>query len=467
MAIEKNNPTEDIELEIEAGNDSQIELPGMNMDGGALMLDDGSAIVNPAPETEDQETFYTNLSELLEDSELNNISANLTSDYEYDKDARGDWLKTYTEGLDLLGFKYEERSKPFANASGVTHPLLAETVTQFQAQAYKELLPPEGPIRTQIVGEITPEIEEQAQRVKEFMNYQISYEMEEYDQDLDQMLFHLPLAGSAFKKVYYDEVRGRAVSKFVPAEDVVVPYGTTDLNSCERLVHVVKMMNNELRKKQFSKLYRDIKISPSDESEDIAQSKYDELDGIDKPINAEEIVLLEFHCDLDIAGFEDKDKTTGEPTGIKLPYVVTIDEGSGKVLSIYRNYAEEDPLRKKIQYFVHYKFLPGLGFYGFGLIHMLGGLSRTATSALRQLIDAGTLSNLPAGFKARGLRVRDDDQPLQPGEFRDVDAPGGAIRESLMLIPYKEPSQTLFALLGFVVDAGRRFASIADNKMGE
>ena len=467
MAIEKNNPTEDIELEIEAGNDSQIELPGMNMDGGALMLDDGSAIVNPAPETEDQETFYTNLSELLEDSELNNISANLTSDYEYDKDARGDWLKTYTEGLDLLGFKYEERSKPFANASGVTHPLLAETVTQFQAQAYKELLPPEGPIRTQIVGEITPEIEEQAQRVKEFMNYQISYVMEEYDQDLDQMLFHLPLAGSAFKKVYYDEVRGRAVSKFVPAEDVVVPYGTTDLNSCERLVHVVKMMSNELRKKQFSKLYRDIKISPSDESEDIAQSKYDELDGIDKPINAEEIVLLEFHCDLDIAGFEDKDKTTGEPTGIKLPYVVTIDEGSGKVLSIYRNYAEEDPLRKKIQYFVHYKFLPGLGFYGFGLIHMLGGLSRTATSALRQLIDAGTLSNLPAGFKARGLRVRDDDQPLQPGEFRDVDAPGGAIRESLMLIPYKEPSQTLFALLGFVVDAGRRFASIADNKMGE
>tara|TARA_B110000285_G_scaffold147656_1_gene164835 strand:- start:4627 stop:7032 length:2406 start_codon:yes stop_codon:yes gene_type:complete len=467
VAIEKNNPTEDIELEIEAGNDSQIELPGMNMDGGALMLDDGSAIVNPAPETEDQETFYTNLSELLEDSELNNISANLTSDYEYDKDARGDWLKTYTEGLDLLGFKYEERSKPFANASGVTHPLLAETVTQFQAQAYKELLPPEGPIRTQIVGEITPEIEEQAQRVKEFMNYQISYEMEEYDQDLDQMLFHLPLAGSAFKKVYYDEVRGRAVSKFVPAEDVVVPYGTTDLNSCERLVHVVKMMSNELRKKQFSKLYRDIKISPSDESEDIAQSKYDELDGIDKPINAEEIVLLEFHCDLDIAGFEDKDKTTGEPTGIKLPYVVTIDEGSGKVLSIYRNYAEEDPLRKKIQYFVHYKFLPGLGFYGFGLIHMLGGLSRTATSALRQLIDAGTLSNLPAGFKARGLRVRDDDQPLQPGEFRDVDAPGGAIRESLMLIPYKEPSQTLFALLGFVVDAGRRFASIADNKMGE
>jgi len=468
MAIEKNNPTEDIELEIEAGNESQIELPGIEMEAGAMMLDDGSAIVNPAPETADQETFYANLAELLEDSELSDISSSLTSDYDHDKDARSDWLKTYTDGLDLLGFKYEDRTKPFANASGVTHPLLAETVTQFQAQAYKELLPPEGPVRTQIVGEITPESEAQSQRVKEFMNYQISYEMEEYDQDLDQMLFHLPLAGSAFKKVYYDEVRGRAVSKFVPAEEVVVPYGTTDLNSCERLVHVVKMMSNELRKKQFSGLYRDIDIQSSyDDSVSDVQDKYNELDGVEKPISAEEISILEFHCDLDIIGFEDKEQETGEPTGIRLPYVVTIDEGSGKVLAIYRNYKEGDPLRKKIQYFVHYKFLPGLGFYGFGLIHMLGGLSRTATSALRQLIDAGTLSNLPAGFKARGLRVRDDDQPLQPGEFRDVDAPGGAIRESLMLIPYKEPSQTLFALLGFVVDAGRRFASIADNKMGE
>jgi len=464
MAIEKNNQ-DLIDLEIEQGVDQEISTP--MMDGDAMMMEDGSAIVNPLPDTSEQGAFNANLAELIPDDELESLSGSLVSDYEYDKDARADWLKTYTDGLDLLGFKYEDRTKPFAGATGVTHPLLAETVTQFQAQAYKELLPPEGPIRTQIVGEITPQVEEQSQRVKEFMNYQISYEMEEYDQELDQMLFHLPLAGSSFKKVYYDAVRGRAVSKFVPAEDVVMPYVSTDMESCERITHVVKTMGNELRKKQVSGMYRDIDVSMSPTEKNVAGEKYDDLDGITSTQNAEDIVLLEFHCDLDIPGFEDKNSQTGEATGIKLPYVVTVDEGSGKVLSIYRNYQENDPLRKKIQYFVHYKFLPGLGFYGFGLIHMLGGLSRTATSALRQLIDAGTLSNLPAGFKARGLRVRDDDQPLQPGEFRDVDAPGGAIRESLMLIPYKEPSATLFQLLGFVVEAGRRFASIADNKMGE
>ena len=464
MAIEKNNQ-DLIDLEIEQGVDQEISTP--MMDGDALMMEDGSAIVNPAEDTSQEGAFNANLAELIPDDELTALANDLVSDYEYDKDARSDWLKTYTDGLDLLGFKYEDRTKPFAGATGVTHPLLAETVTQFQAQAYKELLPPEGPIRTQIVGEITPQVEEQSQRVKEFMNYQISYEMEEYDQELDQMLFHLPLAGSSFKKVYYDAVRGRAVSKFVPAEDVVMPYVSTDMESCERITHVVKTMGNELRKKQVSGMYRDIDVSMSPTEKNVAGEKYDDLDGITSTQNAEDIVLLEFHCDLDIPGFEDKNSQTGEATGIKLPYVVTVDEGSGKVLSIYRNYQENDPLRKKIQYFVHYKFLPGLGFYGFGLIHMLGGLSRTATSALRQLIDAGTLSNLPAGFKARGLRVRDDDQPLQPGEFRDVDAPGGAIRESLMLIPYKEPSATLFQLLGFVVEAGRRFASIADNKMGE
>ena len=463
MAIEREN--ELIDLEITPDSAQEITKPMMN--GDALMLEDGSAIVNPLPDTSMQGAFNANLAELIPDDELESLSGSLVSDYKYDKDARADWLKTYTDGLDLLGFKYEDRTKPFAGATGVTHPLLAETVTQFQAQAYKELLPPEGPIRTQIVGEITPQIEEQSQRVKEFMNYQISYEMEEYDQELDQMLFHLPLAGSAFKKVYYDAVRGRAVSKFVPAEDVVMPYVSTDMESCERVTHVVKIMGNELRKKQVGGMYRDIDVSMSPVEKNKAGEKYDDLDGITATQNAEDIVLLEFHCDLDIPGFEDKNSQTGEATGIKLPYVVTVDEGSGKVLSIYRNYQENDPLRKKIQYFVHYKFLPGLGFYGFGLIHMLGGLSRTATSALRQLIDAGTLSNLPAGFKARGLRVRDDDQPLQPGEFRDVDAPGGAIRESLMLIHYKEPSATLFQLLGFVVEAGRRFASIADNKMGE
>jgi hypothetical protein len=463
MAIEKVN--EDINLDIEPSSEAKISVPGM--ENNAMMMEDGSAIVNPLPDTSEQGAFNANLAELIPDDELESLSKGLVSDYEYDKDARSEWLKTYTDGLDLLGFKYEERTKPFAGATGVTHPLLAETVTQFQAQAYKELLPPEGPVRTQIVGEVTPEAEEQSQRVKEFMNYQISYVMEEYDQELDQMLFHLPLAGSAFRKVYYDSVKGRAVSKFVPAEDVVIPYVSTDLETCERVTHVVKMMGNDLRKKQVGGMYRDIDISMQPVTKNDARDKYDELSGSDETANSEEFVILEFHCDLDIPGFEDKNSQSGEPTGIKLPYVVTIDEGTGKVLSIYRNYKEQDFLRKKIQYFVHYKFLPGLGFYGFGLIHMLGGLSRTATSALRQLIDAGTLSNLPAGFKARGLRVRDDDQPLQPGEFRDVDAPGGAIRESLMLIPYKEPSGTLFQLLGFVVEAGRRFAAIADNKMGE
>ena len=461
MAIEKVN--EDISLEIEPNSEQQISLPGM--ENNAMMMEDGSAIVNPLPDLSGKGAFNSNLADVIPDDELQSLSKGLVGDYEADKDARSSWLKTYSDGLDLLGFKYEDRSKPFAGATGVTHPLLAETVTQFQAQAYKELLPAEGPVRTQIVGEVTPDVEQQSQRVKEFMNYQISYVMEEYDQELDQMLFHLPLAGSAFRKVYYDEVKGRAVSKFVPAEDVVIPYVSTDMESCERITHVVKMMGNELRKKQVGGMYRDIDVSMQPSEPNEAKETYDKLEGAEKTINAEEIILLEFHCDLDIVGFEDT--LENEPTGIKLPYVVTIDEGSGKVLSVYRNYEEQDPLRKKISYFVHYKFLPGLGFYGFGLIHMLGGLSRTATSALRQLIDAGTLSNLPAGFKARGLRVRDDDQPLQPGEFRDVDAPGGAIRESLMLIPYKEPSATLFQLLGFVVEAGRRFASIADNKMGE
>jgi hypothetical protein len=401
MAIERENAP--IDLEIEPNSAQEIDAPVM--EGDAMILDDGSAIVNPAEDTTDQGAFNANLAELIPEDELQSLAAGLMKDYEYDKDARADWLKAYTDGLDLLGFKYEDRSKPFAGASGVTHPLLAETVTQFQAQAYKELLPPEGPVRTQIVGEITPQTEEQAQRVKEFMNYQITYDMEEYDHELDQMLFHLPLAGSSFKKVYYEGVKQRAVSKFVPAEDIVIPYTATDLESCERITHVVKMMGNELRKKQIGGMYRDVDISPSSVDSNDAEDKYNELDGLTETQNAEDIVLLEFHCDLDIPGFEDKNITTGETTGIKLPYVVTVDEGTNKVLSIYRNYREGDPLRKKVQYFVHYKFLPGLGFYGFGLIHMLGGLSRTATSALRQLIDAGTLSNLPAGFKARGTTM--------------------------------------------------------------
>ena len=399
------------------------------------------------------------------------MSDDLRSDLENDKSSRSDWEKAYVDGIKLLGFTYEDRSRPFQGASGVTHPLLSEAATQFQAQAYKELLPSGGPVKCNIVGDSTPESEQQANRVRDYMNYQITTIMEDYDPDMDQLLFHLGLAGSAFKKVYFDGQLQRAIAKFVAVEDLVVPYYTTDLESSPRVTHIVKQNYNDIRKNQVSGFYRDVEIRAGYEDTDTVREEYNKTEGISKTTyddgESGEYTVLEFHCDLDIPGFEDKDLQTGQPTGIRVPYVITIDEGSGKVLSIYRNYAENDPLKKKTQYFVHYKFLPGLGFYGFGLIHMLGGLSRTATSSLRQLIDAGTLSNLPAGFKARGLRVSDDDQPIQPGEFRDVDAPSGDLRTGLLPLPYKEPSQTLFLLLGFCVDAGKRFAAVADAKIAD
>jgi len=415
--------------------------------------------------------FYDNLAEDMEDSDLQYISSELMEEYENDKTSREEWSRTYTKGLDLLGFKYDERSQPFQGASGVTHPLLAEAVTQFSSTAFKEMMPSGGPVRTRVMGKETLEVYQQSQRVKEFMNYQITSVMEEYTPELDQMLFYLPLSGSTFKKVYYDGQLERAVSKFVPAEDLVVPYTASDLDSCDRITHVVKQSENDIRKKQVAGFYLDVDLSPPSpddgtySSADI-KSKINQVEGIQATGETNMYTLLEFHVDLDIEGFENKDDK-GKPTGIKIPYIVTIDEQSGKILCIRRNYDEGDETFKKKQYFVHYKFLPGLGFYGFGLIHLIGGLSRTATQALRQLIDAGTLSNLPAGFKARGLRIKDDDAPLQPGEFRDVDAPGGAIRDGLMPLPYKEPSQTLFQLLGFVVQAGQRFAQIADMQVGD
>ena len=414
------------------------------------------------------EDFYGNLAENIDETELNIISSDLLQEYENDKSSREEWERTYSQGLDLLGFKYNERTQPFQGASGVTHPLLAEAVTQFSSSAYKELMPASGPVRTYVVGDETPEKYQQSQRVKDFMNYQITNVMEEYTPELDQMLFYLPLSGSTFKKVYYDASLGRAVSKFIPAEDLVVPYTATDLESCERITHVVRMTENEVRKKQVSGFYRDIELKPYEDSPQnsyAVKDKIDRLEGVEQVGEGMMMSLLEFHVNLDLVGYEDKQGE--EKTGIKIPYIVTIDEESRNVLSIRRNFEEGDQLFKKTQYFVHFKFLQGLGFYGFGLIHLIGGLSRSATQALRQLLDAGTLSNLPAGFKARGLRIRDDDNPLQPGEFRDVDAPGGAIRDGLMPLPYKEPSQTLFALLGFVVQAGQRFAQIADMQVGD
>ena len=462
------NPRDAFEIE-EVGQ--TIEFPEEQQEGTGPQVineEDGGATLDFNPQMRAQEgSFEGNIAEWLEDGVLDKISSDLRSNFEDDKNSRSDWEKAYTEGLDLLGFKYEERAKPFTGATGVTHPLLAEAVTQFQAQSYKELLPPGGPVRTEILGDSTPEVEQQAERIKDFMNYQVTCIMQEFDPELDQMLFHLPLAGSAFKKIYYDAQLERAVSKFIPAEDLIVPYFVSDLESCMRITHVVKMKRNDLRKNQVSGFYRDVELQPSKVDISDSKDKQDNILGVEQvSFSEEEFNLLEMHVDLDIPGFEDKDETNN-PTGIMLPYIVTIDEDSGKVLSIYRNWRQGDGSRKKKQYFTHYKFLPGLGFYGFGLIHMLGGLSRTATAALRQLIDAGTLSNLPAGFKARGLRIKDDDEALNPGEWRDVDAPGGNLRESLMPLPYKEPSATLFQLLGFVTDAGRRFAGVTDMMMGE
>ena len=407
--------------------------------------------------------FYSNLAESMDESVLQKLSKQLVDDYKRDRISRKDWEQSYTKGLDLLGFKYIENTRPFKGSASVTHPLLAEAVTQFQAQAYKELLPSDGPVRTKVLGVESPDKVEQAQRVQDFMNYMLMEQMEEYTPEMDQLLFYLPLAGSTFKKVYYDEIMQRAVSKFVPAEDLVVPYYVSNLMDCERITHVIKMNENDILKKQKSGFYRDIELKPVTQSVNDIEKKYQEIEGI-SPSGEKQysFSILEMHVDLDLEEFEYQESEKN----VKIPYIVTIDEGSGEVLSIYRNYDIEDELKKRKEYFVHFKFLPGLGFYGFGLIHMIGGLSRTATQALRQLLDAGTLSNLPAGFKSRGIRIRDDDQPFRPGEFRDVDAPGGNIRDQFQILPFKEPSATLFQLLGFVVQAGQRFAAITEMDIG-
>ena len=438
-------------------------------DGAEVIMDEeGGAEINFDPMTQQQMTqdHNANLAELLPDSILGRIGSDLNENYMQYKTSRKEWEDTYIKGLDLLGFKYVNPTQPFQGASGATHPVLAEAVTQFQAQAYKELLPAMGPVRTQILGRPNRQKEEQSNRVKNFMNYQLMDVMKEYEPEFDQMLFYLPLAGSAFKKVYYDELLGRAVSKFIQADDLIVPYTATSLADAEAVIHVIKMSENDLRKKQVAGFYQDIELKPGYDQETEVEKKERQLEGVKKTRDEDVFTILECHVNLDIEGFEDMGQD-GEPTGIKLPYIVTIEEGSRQVLAIRRNYKQEDPLKNKIQYFVHFRFLPGMGFYGFGLIHMIGGLSRTATTALRQLLDAGTLSNLPAGFKQRGIRVRDEAQAIQPGEFRDVDAPGGNIKDAFMTLPFKEPSQTLLQLMGIVVQAGQRFAAIADMQVGD
>ena len=476
--VDKNVPSQldmedlaaEVELELPGSMENVVSFEGMaeNMDIEITPEEDGGMTVDFDPQDQrgKSDDFYMNLAEEIPDRELSRIASDLLSEFDANKSGRQEWEDAYANGLELLGFSYEERSQPFQGATGVTHPLLAEAATQFQAQAFNELLPASGPVRTAVLGSETREKEQQAIRVKQFMNYYITNVMEEYTPELDQMLFFLPLAGSTFKKVYYDETRGRAVSKFVPAEHLVVPYETSDLETCPNITQVIRMSLNDLRKKQVSGFYLDMDVLPAQGETNSVEDEIQRIDGVTPTQIDYDCTILECHVDLDLEGYEDEDDD-GDFTGIKIPYVVTISQDNGQILSIRRNYREDDKEKRKIQYFVHYKFLPGFGFYGLGLIHTIGGLSRTATAALRQLIDAGTLSNLPAGFKSRGLRIRDDDDPLQPGEFRDVDAPGGNIRDSLMTLPFKGPDATLFNLLGFVVQAGQRFATITDLKVGD
>ena len=443
----------------------QIELPMEDeLPEGVELVVEGDAVMVEVEVYEHD----ANLAEMLDDSVLGELSSDLRAKVKEDMESRDEWEEAIAKGLGLLGINYEERNEPFLGASGVHHPLLSEAVTQFQAQAYKEMLPSGGPVKTQVVGAPTREVEDQAKRVKDFMNYQIMEVMEEFDQDTDQMLYYLPLTGSTFKKVYFDPTKQRAVSKFVPAEDLIVPYTASDLRTAERVTHIVRMTENEVRKLQVAGIYRDVEISAKSEADDEStiHGRANELSGIRPNYGDDVYTVYEIHVDLDLEGFEDKGPE-GENTGIKLPYIVTLDEASGEILSLVRSFREMDPLKRRRQFFTHFKFLPGFGFYGFGLLHTIGGLSRAATSILRQLIDAGTLSNLPAGFKARGVRIRNDDEPLSPGEFRDIDAPGGDLRNSIIPLPYKEPSGTLAQLLGVVVDSGRRFAQVADAKISD
>ena len=475
--IDKGLPNTRTKLEIPSDEEMQEEVSVQEEEESqkgpieVLPEEDGGATIDFDPSAVNvsgTQNHFDNLADILPEENLDPIGNEMVQNYMDYKSSRKEWESAYTTGLDLLGFKYENRTEPFQGASGATHPVLAEAVTQFQAQAYKELLPSDGPVRTQVIGIKNSQTEQQAQRVKDYMNYLIMDTMKEYESEFDSMLFHLPLAGSTFKKVYYDVPLGRVVSKFVPADELIVPYTATSLDDAEAVIHTVKISENELRKQQVNGFYSDVELGPPGTDTNGELSKKErELEGTKKTGKNEPVyTLLECHVNLDLEGFEDVG-ADGEPTGIKLPYLVTVEEGSRKVLSIRRNYAPDDLKKTKIQYFVHFKFLPGLGFYGFGLIHMIGGLSRTATAALRQLLDAGTLSNLPAGFKQRGVRVRDEASPIQPGEFKDVDAPGGNLRDAFFPLPYKEPSPTLLNLLGVVVQAGQRFAAIADMQVGD
>ena len=465
MAIDK--PATPIDGLIEQEPEEELQIAIENPDSIAIATEDGGMVIDFDPQEEKPESeFGSNLVEFIDDKELEHIGSDLISAFNMDRDSRKEWEETYTKGLDQLGLKIEERTQPWNGACGVFHPMLSEAVIRFQSQAIAEIFPAAGPVKTKIVGKITDDKEKQAQRVEDYMNYLLTHEMAEYRTETEKLLFSLPLAGSAFRKVYYDPTLGRPSGIFIPSEDVVVNYGASDLDTCERATHIMRMSSNDIRKMQVNGFYRDVEITSGSQTYSDVQEKYDELTGeMQSNSYDQRHTVLEMQVNLDLKGFEDE--SNGEQTGIALPYVVTVDYPSGVVLSIRRNYYEDDPQRKRRSHFVHYQYLPGIGFYGFGLIHMIGGLAKSATSLLRQLVDAGTLSNLPGGLKARGLRIKGDDTPIMPGEFRDVDIAGGAIKDNITFLPYKEPSGTLYSLLQNIVEEGRRFASISDMKVSD
>jgi chaperonin GroES len=441
----------DIEIEIEDPEEVTIRTGDLEIE------------IEPGKET--AEDFNANLAEYIDDSELISIVTELMGDYDDDISSRKDWIQTYVDGLELLGLKIEERAEPWEGACGVYHPLLSEALVKFQAETMMATFPASGPVRTQIIGKETPDKKDSAQRVQEDMNYQLMDVMKEYRPEHERMLWGLGLSGNAFKKVYYDPNLERQVSLFVPAEDIVVPYGASDLESAERVTHVMRKTENELRRLQVSGFYRDVDLGPPDNVLDEVEKKIAEKLGF-KASTDTRYKILEMHVELDLVGHEHRDED-GELTGIALPYVLTLEKGSNTVLAIRRNWDPEDETYKKRQHFVHYGYVPGFGFYYFGLIHLVGAFAKSGTSIIRQLVDAGTLANLPGGFKARGLRVKGDDTPIAPGEFRDVDVPSGSIKDNLMALPYKEPSQTLFQLFGTIIEEGRRFANTADLQISD
>ena len=461
MAIDKAvNQAPETSIEVDMEGMPEIEI---------ILEDDGSAVVEIGEDEADEVGFYANLAEVIDQDDLARISIDLMAMFDADKASRGDWEQVYAKGLELLGLKLEERTKPFRGAAGAVHPMLTEAIVQFQSQAMKELMPPDGPVRTRVMGKETIDKMMQASRVQDYMNYELTTVMEEYTPEMDQSLFYLGYGGSVFKKVYFDAQLDRMVSKLCLADDVYIPYnGSSVMSQCPRITHRIPMNSNEFKKRVVAGEYLDLGILPetvNSNTTDI-QEGVDRQTGLTPSDQAEEVFLLEFQVDYDIAGFEDLDED-GNPTGIKLPYVITLDETSGDVVGVRRNWKEGDELKRRNNYFVHYVLIEGLGAYGLGFVHLIGGLSKTATAALRQLLDAGTLSNLPAGFKAKGARIADSDTPIQPGEFRDMDAGGAELSASLLPLPYKEPSQTLFQLLGFTVEAGKRLASIADMQVGD